>query len=49
MKVLLRKCFFLIKVVAALVMSLDKDYREQMITGTHTKCWIEMFGDGEIR
>ena len=26
------------------VKSLDRDYREQMITGTHPRCWIEMFG-----
>ena len=25
------------------VKSLDRDYREQIITGTHPKCWIEMF------
>ena len=29
------------------VKSLDKDLREQMITGTHPKCWIEMFGEEE--
>ena len=29
------------------VKSLDKDLREQMITGTHPKCWIEMFGKEE--
>ena len=29
------------------VKSLDKHYREQMITGTHPKCWIEMFGEEE--
>ena len=29
------------------VKSLDIDYREQMITGTHPKCWIEMFGEEE--
>ena len=29
------------------VKSLDRDYREQMITGTHPKCWIEMFGEEE--
>jgi len=29
------------------VKSLDKDYREQMITGTHPKCWIKMFGEEE--
>ena len=26
---------------------LHKDFREQMITGTHPKCWIEMFGEEE--
>jgi hypothetical protein len=29
------------------VKSLDKHYREQMITGTHPKCWLEMFGEEE--
>ena len=29
------------------VTSLNKDLREQMITGTHPKCWIEMFGEEE--
>jgi len=29
------------------VTSLDKDLREQMITGTHPKCWVEMFGEEE--
>jgi len=29
------------------VKSLDKNYREQMITGTHPRCWIEMFGEEE--
>jgi hypothetical protein len=29
------------------VKSLHKDFREQMITGTHPKCWIEMFGEEE--
>ena len=29
------------------VKSLDNDYREQMISGTHPKCWIEMFGEEE--
>ena len=29
------------------VKSLDKDYREQMITGTHPECWTEMFGEEE--
>jgi len=29
------------------VKSLDKHCREQMITGTHPKCWIEMFGEEE--
>ena len=29
------------------VKSLDKHLREQMITGTHPKCWIEMFGEEE--
>tara|TARA_R100000664_G_C2705360_1_gene104189 strand:+ start:380 stop:622 length:243 start_codon:yes stop_codon:yes gene_type:complete len=27
------------------VKSLDKHDREQMITGTHRKCWYEMFGE----
>ena len=29
------------------VKSLDKDLREQMITGTHPNCWLEMFGEEE--
>jgi hypothetical protein len=29
------------------VKSLDKDLREQMITGTHPDCWLEMFGEEE--
>tara|TARA_R100000995_G_C3480854_1_gene123793 strand:+ start:443 stop:700 length:258 start_codon:yes stop_codon:yes gene_type:complete len=29
------------------VKSLDADSREQMITGTHPKCWIKMFGEEE--
>tara|TARA_X000001382_G_scaffold28968_1_gene18497 strand:- start:133 stop:375 length:243 start_codon:yes stop_codon:yes gene_type:complete len=29
------------------VKSLNIDYREQLITGTHPKCWNEMFGDEE--
>ena len=29
------------------VKSLDKDLREQMISGTHPKCWIKMFGEEE--
>ena len=29
------------------VKSLDRDYREQMITGTHPKCWVAMFGEEE--
>lgn len=29
------------------VKSLDKDYREQLISGVHPKCWLEMFGEGE--
>lgn len=29
------------------VKSLDKDLREQMITGTHPECWIKMFGEEE--
>tara|TARA_Y100000004_G_C8901190_1_gene406481 strand:- start:49 stop:294 length:246 start_codon:yes stop_codon:yes gene_type:complete len=29
------------------VQSLDKHYREMLITGVHPKCWTEMFGDEE--
>ena len=29
------------------VKSLSKDYREQMISGTHPNCWIELFGEEE--
>jgi hypothetical protein len=29
------------------VTSLNKDYREQLITGIHPRCWIEMFGEEE--
>ena len=29
------------------VKSLDRDYREMLITGTHPECWIEMFGEEE--
>ena len=29
------------------VKSLDKDLREQMITGVHPECWIKMFGEEE--
>ena len=29
------------------VKSLNKDLREQLMTGTHPKCWIEMFGEEE--
>ena len=26
---------------------IHKDWREQIMTGTHTRCFIEMFGDEE--
>jgi hypothetical protein len=29
------------------VKSLDKDYREMLITGVHPECWISMFGEEE--
>ena len=29
------------------VKSLSKDYREQLITGIHPRCWYEMFGEEE--
>ena len=29
------------------VKSLDKELREQLISGTHPKCWYEMFGEEE--
>lgn len=29
------------------VQSLDKDLREQLISGTHPQCWINMFGEEE--
>ena len=29
------------------VKSLNKDLREQMITGTHPECWVAMFGEEE--
>ena len=29
------------------VKSLNKDYREQLITGTHPSCWEKMFGNEE--
>ena len=31
------------KLIQEAVTSLDKDLREQMITGIHPKCWDEMF------
>ena len=30
------------------VKSLDKELREQLISGTHSNCWNEMFGYGLI-
>jgi len=27
--------------------SVPKDLREQIMTGTHPTCWIEMFGEEE--
>lgn len=29
------------------VKSLDRDYREMLITGIHPNCWIAMFGSEE--
>ena len=29
------------------VKSLNKDYREQMITGIHPECWTKIFGEQE--
>ena len=29
------------------VKSLSKDYREQLISGIHPRCWYEMFGEEE--
>ena len=29
------------------VQSLDKHYREMLITGVHPNCWTEMFGNEE--
>jgi hypothetical protein len=29
------------------VKSLDKGLREQLMSGTHPKCWLDMFGEEE--
>lgn len=34
------------KFIQELFPGLSKEFREQMISGTHPECWCEMFGDG---
>lgn len=48
-EVLTQEVFYLRQgmLVQDAVKSLDKELREQFISGTHPKCWLDMFGEQE--